>query len=170
MRLYLVRHAEAAPRGTPGFAQDAQRPLTEEGHEQAKAVGEGLKRLKIAPSVIGTSPFLRAAQTAEHLAQVFGLTSTVRKLEALQPDAAAAETSTALRGLSMYQHVVLVGHEPHLSAWLSTLVAGEESLRCLFKKAGVACVEVDRLPPSRGTGVLRWLMTPKQLLMIGKAA
>lgn len=167
MRLYLVRHAEAVPRGTPGYQHDAQRPLTDEGHAQAKSVGDGLKRLKIKPDVIVTSPYLRASQTAEHLARTFGMTSAVREADALHPEGTATDASMALRGLSMHEHVMLVGHEPHLSTWLGMLVAGEDGLRVLFKKAGVACVEVERVPPPRGTGTLRWIMTPKQLALIG---
>jgi phosphohistidine phosphatase len=109
---------------------------------------------------------VRAAQTAEHLARVFGLTSAVRELDALHPEGTAADASMALRGLSMHEHVMLVGHEPHLSTWLASLVSPDEGLRVLFKKAGAACVEVDRVPPPRGAGTLRWLMTPKQLTLI----
>jgi phosphohistidine phosphatase SixA len=68
-------------------------------------------------------------------------------------------------------HVALVGHEPHISAWLSLLVAGHsDALHCQFKKAGVACVEVDRVPPAPGSGTLRWFLTPKQLRQIGDPA
>lgn len=169
MRLYLVRHADAVPRGTPGYPHDAQRPLTEAGQAQAKAAGEALKRLKITPDVIVTSPYLRAAQTADHVARIFGLSAMVREADALHPDGTPADASLGLRSLSAHDHVVLVGHEPHLSAWLAHLVSGDDGVRLLFKKGGAACVDVERVPPARGTGTLRWLLTPKQLALITSA-
>lgn len=169
MRLYLLRHAIAVSPGTPGFRSDAQRPLTEEGREQAREVAEGLKRLKLPVDAVVTSPYLRAAQTAEPLARAFGLAGAVRELEALQPEAEPQATAAGLRALSKHEHVVLVGHEPHLSAWLGWLVAEQGRVRCLFKKAGVACVEIERVPPAKGSGTLRWFMTPKQLALIAQA-
>ena len=168
MRLYLLRHADAVPRGTPGYRQDAQRPLTEAGHVQAREVAEGLKRLKVPVDAIGVSVLLRAAQTAEYVARAFGLEQALRQLDTLRPEAEPADTSQALRAFSRCEHVVLVGHEPHLSTWLGWLVAEQGQVRCLFKKAGVACVEIERAPPAKGSGTLRWFMTPKQLALIGK--
>ena len=170
MRLYLFRHADAVPRGTPGYARDAQRPLTREGHLQARQVAQGLKRLKVAPGLILTSPYVRAVQTAEEARAVFGSRVAVKTLDALRAEANPQETSLALRGVGRHQALILVGHEPHISAWLGGLVAGSGGLRCLFKKAGVACVEVEHAPPPAGSGTLRWLMTPKQLALIGKGS
>jgi len=39
-----------------------------------------------------------------------------------------------------------------------------------FKKAAVACVELEKIPPPRGSGTLRWHLTPKQLALIGSHA
>ena len=167
MRLYLLRHATAVPSGT-GECEDAERSLTDEGHEQARQAANGLKRLKIPVDAVATSPFVRAVQTAEPIARAFDLDGKLRKLDALQPEADPAETSGTLRGMAAHQHVVLVGHEPHMSAWLGWLVGGPGGIRCEFKKGGMACVDIDRLPPSPGHGTLRWFMTPKQLALIGQ--
>ncbi len=169
MRLYLMRHAAAVPRGTPGYAQDMQRPLTEEGHEQARSVAKGLKRLHADVDLIVTSPYLRALQTAEQVAHVFGPRMTVKELDELRADVSPRETSIALKALAAHEQIVLVGHEPHLSTWVGELVADHGGMRCFMKKAGVACIEIDRVPPPQGSGTLRWLMTPKQLTLIGEA-
>ena len=167
MRLYLMRHATAVPSGTPGYAQDAQRPLTEEGQQEAHAVAEGLKQLRVPVDLVITSPYRRAAQTAQQVARVFGLRMPVREMAELRSEANPSETSRALTGLAAHEHVVLVGHEPHLSAWIAELVAEHGAMRCLMKKGGMACVEIDQVPPQQGSGLLRWLMTSKQLIMIG---
>ena len=163
MRLYLMRHATAVPHGTPGYADDGKRPLTEQGHSQARGVAEGFKRLKLPFDAVYTSPYVRAAQTAEEVAHVLGGKVAVKTLDELRAEAEPRDTSQALKALANHGHVLLVGHEPHLSAWLAELTGG----RCLMKKAGVACVEIDKAPPAAGSGTLRWLMTPKQLIAIG---
>ena len=169
MRLYLLRHAIAVPHGTPGYGQDAQRPLTEEGQAQALQIGEGLKRLNINPDLVVTSPYVRAAQTAEHVTRALGQRLRVEALEALRAEAEPSDTSEALAAFAGHDRLLLVGHEPHLSAWVAELVAGRGGMRCLMKKAGVACVEVERVPPPAGSGTLRWLLTPKHLALIGTA-
>ena len=59
VRLVIVRHAEAAP-GEP----DELRPLTPEGRETARALGERLAGEGLRPDAVLTSPLLRARETA----------------------------------------------------------------------------------------------------------
>lgn len=169
MRVFIMRHAIATPPGMLGFAHDAQRPLTQEGRIQAREVARGLKRLDAVPEAIMASPYVRAMQTAEEVARVFGQRVPVKTLIELQAETEPAQTSKALAGLSSHATVLCVGHEPHLSAWIAHLVAGRDGMSCEMKKGGVACVELERVPPAAGSGTLRWLMSPKQLTLIGKA-
>ena len=165
MRLYVMRHAEAEPRGSAGISSDSKRPLTEEGQRQARRVAEGLKRLRVHVDLIVTSPYLRAVQTAEAVARVLGVRTRIHKLLELRSETAPADTSLALRAFAEEQ-LLCVGHEPHLSAWIAELVAGDGGMRCLMKKGGVASIELERVPPPRGSGTLRWLMMPKHLALI----
>ncbi len=166
MRLYLFRHATAAPHGSS--AQDASRPLTKEGHEEALGVARGLKRLDLGITLVLTSPLVRARETAQHAAILLGTKVELRELDALQPEIEPRHTSLALRPFAGHERVLCVGHEPHLSAWIGELVSGS-GMRCQMKKAGVACLEIGRVPPPTGGSTLRWLMTPKQLILIGRA-
>jgi len=61
--------------------------------------------------------------------------------------------------------ILLVGHQPDLGELASVLVWGSPTAGISFKKAGVARIVTANLPPA-ATGELRWLLTPKQLLMI----
>ena len=70
MRLYLVRHAEAAP-GEP----DELRSLTQEGREQARSLAQRLRDEDAAPAVILTSPLLRARETGDELARALEVES-----------------------------------------------------------------------------------------------
>ena len=169
MRLYVMRHADAVPRGTPGYGPDAERPLTPEGRLQARGVAKGLKRLEVPIKMIVTSPYVRAVQTSEEVRRVFGAGIEIATMDELRAEANPEEASLALRSFSAYDHVLAVGHEPHCSAWIAELVADSGGMRCLMKKSGLACVGLERIPPPRGSGTLRWLMASKHLGLIGKA-
>jgi len=59
--------------------------------------------------------------------------------------------------------VALVGHEPHLSELASLLVSGaEHALRLELKKGATVLIAFDARPAT-GTGILRWVATPKIL-------
>ncbi|MFD5179356.1 histidine phosphatase family protein [Nocardia sp. NPDC058379] len=68
--LILLRHA-APVIPTPGGPDDYTRPLTAQGHRQARSVIDELAPL--APQAIVSSPYLRAVQTVQPLAQALDL-------------------------------------------------------------------------------------------------
>ncbi len=100
MRLLIVRHAEAAP-GEP----DELRPLTTEGREHARALGERLRREGVAPDAVVTSPLLRARETAAALA--LGEPEVDQRLA---PGASPDDVRDAAFGRG--ETVVVVGHQP----------------------------------------------------------
>ena len=64
MKLLLIRHAAAVPRGTPGVPDD-ERPLTPDGKAKFRVAARGLARVTRRPDLLLTSPLLRARATAE---------------------------------------------------------------------------------------------------------
>ena len=71
MHIVIVRHGiaedrEASNRAAP---DDALRQLTKEGRQKMRKAAKGLKRILPALDLIATSPLMRAAQTAEILAE-----------------------------------------------------------------------------------------------------
>ncbi len=167
MKLYLLRHgiAEATGHGDP--ARDPERRLTPEGAERVSEIARGLRRLGVQPDVIFTSPLVRARQTAEIVAEVLGLTDRLEETEHLgvPPD------STALvRQLNKQRPrpdaVMLVGHEPHLSEFTALLIAGTSGAALLFKKGGLARLEVPTLEAGR-CATLEWLLPPRVLRRLG---
>jgi len=115
MRLFLVRHAEAAP-GEP----DELRPLTPAGRAVARDLGERLASEH--PDAVVSSPLLRARKTAEQIARAAGLTAETD--ERLSPGATAEDLRAAVarRG----ETVVAVGHQPDCSAIALTLTGREQ--------------------------------------------
>jgi len=127
MRLFVVRHAEAAP-GDP----DELRPLTAAGQDAARALAERLAGEQI--DVILTSPLLRARETAEAIARASR--APVEVDERLAPGATAAGTKEAVTGRG--ETVVTVGHQPDCSEILLELTGREER----FAPAGFTEVEL----------------------------
>jgi phosphohistidine phosphatase len=131
MRLYLVRHAEAAP-GEP----DELRPLTEGGREQARALGKRLVSEDAAPAVILTSPLLRARETGDELARAFDLESIPD--ERLAPGTSVDDVREAIEGRG--NQVVVVGHQPDCGQIAAALTGGPEPR---FPAGGFVVLELD---------------------------
>jgi len=49
----------------------------------------------------------------------------------------------------------------------SFLLTGNRNLNIEFRKGALCAIEVSSLPP-RGPGLLRWMLMPKQMRLIGK--
>ena len=65
-RLYLVRHAKSSWKN-PNL-DDFERPLNKRGRKNAPFMGKVLKKLKVAPDLVISSPANRAATTARIIA------------------------------------------------------------------------------------------------------
>ncbi len=114
MRLFVVRHAEAAP-GEP----DELRPLTDAGRAAARALGEVLAAENL--DAVVSSPLLRARETADAIARAAGLTATAD--ERLAPGATADDVRAVAQG----DRVVVVGHQPDCSEIVLALTGREVS-------------------------------------------
>ena len=117
MQLVIVRHAEAAS-GEP----DELRPLTAQGREAARALGEQLAGEGIRPDAVLTSPLLRARETARELARPAGLDPEPD--DRLAPGATAESVKAAAgeRG----EVVVVVAHQPDCGRIAAELTGGPE--------------------------------------------
>lgn len=173
IELYLMRHGIAADIGEAGVLKDADRPLTPEGRAKMKQAAAGLRDLGLKFNVILTSPLLRARQTAEAVAEVLDLQHKVKIIESLAPgkgfadgEGGHAEIFLEL-GAYQFDRALLVGHMPDLSELASYLLTGNRNLNVEFKKGSLCTIEVSSLPP-RGPGLLRWLLTPKQMRALSK--
>lgn len=173
IELYLMRHGIAADLGEGGILKDEDRPLTPEGRVRMKQAAAGLKELALKFNVILTSPLLRCRQTAEAVAEVLDLQHRVKIMESLAPGKAFATSEGGHAeiflelGAYQFDKALLVGHMPDLSEVASFLLAGNRNLNIEFKKGSLCAIEVTSLPP-RGPGLLRYLLTPKQMRALNK--
>jgi phosphohistidine phosphatase len=156
-RLYLVRHAIAAERGAD-YPDDSKRPLTARGIAKFKKVARGIALLEPGVDLVLTSPFARARQTADLLAQALPGDPPVVETRALIPTATFAELVAELGLHARRGGIALVGHEPSMSMFAARLMAAKGWFD--FKKGGIACLEVDSLPPT-GPARMIWFVPPR---------
>lgn len=161
MHLVLFRHgiAELSRPDLP----DADRCLTPEGIQRTAKAAEGLLHVIDSPDLVLTSPKRRARQTAMLLSDVCDRSPTVFHPLADAPAEAIAE---ALSEVQVEGTLVLVGHEPTLSALAEWLAFGRITGRLSLKKAGAIGLDlpeeqIDRFEP--GLSTLTWLLPPRQL-------
>jgi len=163
MKVVFFRHGPAAPRETPGIAEN-DRPLTPEGKKKTTDAARGLRELDLQLTSIYTSPLHRAVQTAEILSDILHL-SRPRLLDVLRPETPVRRLFAELRSLRG-ETPVLVGHEPMLSAAVSLAIGGRALIE--LKKAGMAFVEYTAVG-SRVAGSLKLLVTPAALRRLGSS-
>jgi len=130
MRLFVVRHAEAAP-GEP----DELRPLTAAGRASARALGDRLAAEGVRLDALLTSPLLRARETGAALGKALGIAAEPD--ERLAPGATAETLRGAVAGRG--RSVAVIGHQPDCGEIVRALTGRPEPA---FPPAGVELVEL----------------------------
>jgi phosphohistidine phosphatase len=166
MNLYLLRHGLAVDRGASGYARDSDRVLTPKGERRLWQTAEAMEALEITFDVILSSPYARARQTAEIVAEAFKAHKKLQFSESLTPGGDFKELVALInRSRPRPEDVLLVGHEPHLSGFISLLVSSDMRCSIAMKKGGVCKLEVATLKPGR-CATLEWLLTPRQMALM----
>ncbi|MGH9704710.1 MAG: SixA phosphatase family protein [Candidatus Acidiferrales bacterium] len=165
MILYIVRHGPAVDRTDPEAPPDPERPLTQKGIEKTRAAMRGLREQDVKPALLITSPFLRAAQTAEIAAETLGYPrEKIQRTNALVPSAEPAELWKELSKLKS-KSVMCFGHGPNVDLVIASAM-GMRIMITSLKKSGVACLELDSVSPPKGH--LLWLLQPRMLRKLGE--
>lgn len=153
MQIYLIRHAHAVE-----AEEDPKRPLSKRGRKQVGRLARFLRKAEALDTVeLWHSPLARSVETASLLVSELG-----RKIRLVQVDGLEGGDDPAIiaeRIKTRRTAVGVVGHEPHLSALASLLVAGvAEPTRFHFKKSAVVALE-----RGDGTWAVRWQLSPELL-------
>ena len=157
MEIYILRHgvAEEPQTGQP----DAERGLTADGRKKLRNVLRAAASAGVAPSLILTSPYKRALQTAQLAAEILEYKGELLRTKALEPGASPKAVWEEIRVHKDQPRILLSGHEPLFSR-LTAHLLGSPNLQVEFKKGAIACIEMDRFP-AEPHGVLRWMLTSK---------
>ena len=164
MNLFILRHASAGVRRANPLL-DRKRPLDKEGKRHCLQLAEVLNQMKISFDLVVSSPLKRCMQTASLVGTETGYESKILSSAALAPEASLPQFQNLLSECSIYENLLLVGHNPNLTTFLAALIAQTPTATPLetgtrpparLRKGSLA-----RLSYSRGPGTLQWLLDPR---------
>lgn len=160
MDLIFIRHGKAEEQSKK--IADTERQLTAEGRRKlARTLPSlGLLIRNMDKVQLWSSPLIRASQTAAVLARLFAIDNILPCDFIADGDFPAL--MTALKGVRPSSTLILVGHEPHLSAWSQSLCGQELP----YKKGAAACIRINNLDPLDAE--LEWFYQPQPLGRLGE--
>ena len=166
MELLIVRHG---PAGDPAkWAKagkaDRDRPLTPDGRRKTSHAAVGLSNVFGRADLIASGGWKRACQTAVILSKAIGPCPVV-DCAALTPGSSPEELLSWLK-TRKERRVVLVGHEPGLSRFVSWLMTGRPAAVVRLKKSQALLLELEKAAP--GGAVLVWSLAPRQLRALSR--
>jgi phosphohistidine phosphatase len=162
MNCYFLRHGVAVePQEWRG--SDADRPLTRDGIKRMEHEAGGIARLSLDLRLIVTSPLLRAKQTASIVADELRMRDELVVDDRLANGFNAEGCRAILADHADADSVLLVGHEPTMSAVIGELIGGAS---VELKKGGLAGVELAGRAGRAGTLICS--IPPKVLVGLGK--
>jgi phosphohistidine phosphatase len=162
-QICIMRHGVATEQGH-GTADDFNRKLTSEGRAEVEKVARGLRQMDVEFDWIVTSPLLRALETAQMVASVYGDRVPFDVTDELRPGKPGDALLNLLCKHPARNTTLLVGHEPDLGIFAARLLHCAD-LDLNFKKAGCCLIGMDDLSP-KTTGQLLWWATPRMLKLI----
>ena len=143
MTLYLLRHADAEEVRT----SDSARLLTAKGIGQARTVGQFCVRKQLRPALLLTSPYRRALQTAEIVAEVLQMEGGAQTEGFLASGMDPETALTELQAFGWAQSVMIVGHQPDLGTLATALLGLSDAGGLPVGKATLICLRAERLAP-----------------------
>jgi phosphohistidine phosphatase len=166
MNIYILRHGIAEE--VSATQKDFDRALTDEGQRKVRQIAKAMQALELSFDLIVSSPLVRARETAAIVARAFAAENRLQLSETLAPRGSTRQLVELLHRLAPpWEDVLLVGHEPYLSRWISLMVSGDENFAVTLKKGGLCRVSVTELKHGK-CGSLEWLLTPKQMALIAR--
>jgi phosphohistidine phosphatase len=162
MRLLLCRHAEAVDSSED--LSDENRWLTKHGRQQARDVGNALRKHGVKLDRIFTSPLVRAVQTADLLSEELRFSHEIAVMGPLAPGGRLSAVLARLeQEAASEESVAIVGHEPQMGDWGAKLL-GRPGFDRAFKKGAVLCLEWKDWPEV-GSAQGVFYLTPKTLVL-----
>ena len=160
--VYLMRHASAGTRRV-NPKLDVKRPLDRDGKRHCLQLAQVLSNLRISFDLIVSSPLKRCLQTAQLVGTEMGYEAKILHAQALEPGADFVQFQRLLHECRSYDNVLMVGHNPNMTAFLGQLIAssagkddGPAMAGVRLRKGAIARVTVER-----GPAILKWLLDPR---------
>ena len=162
MNLFILRHASAGVRRVNPLL-DVKRPLDKEGKAHSLKLAQVLNSINVSFDLVVSSPLKRSLQTAQLVGTEMGYESRILISNALAPTANFEQFQRLLRECAQFENILIVGHNPNITAFLGQLVAGplaaDRDARTppiRLRKGSIA-----RITLQRGPATLQWLLDPR---------
>jgi phosphohistidine phosphatase len=137
--LTIVRHAKSSWRDAS--LRDRDRPLNKRGKQDAPEMGRRIDEAGIRPSLILSSPAVRAWKTAKAIAEAINYPREfLQKEDALYLASVDRILDVLVAQDNRFNNILIVGHNPGFTEFANFLVPG---LTNNLPTAGVVCVEID---------------------------
>lgn len=166
MELIIIRHAvaEAKEEFAKKGLEDHLRPLTLKGRKRMQKVSVKLQDYIKELDLIVSSPLVRARQTAEILSQIYYETKVVEAPE-LMPHSPPQAFLKWLRVQGRAcKRIAIVGHEPHLTSFVSYMLTMKSESFIDLKKGGVIGLELESFSQAEaGQAQLLFAIPPRFL-------
>ncbi len=153
VRVYIMRHAWAAPPDLFHPEADEHRELTPEGRQRLHRWAAELHRRGIAPQAVLTSPLVRAVQTAQIVAETCSGNASAQVCPELAP---GADLACLLRVVADrdVESMLWVGHMPDVAELAQALAQPGSRVCGHFPPAALVVLEFEQaVAPGAGTVV-----------------
>ena len=159
MNLFVLRHASAGLRRV-NPKLDLKRPLDKDGKRHCLQLAHVLNAMKLNFDAVVSSPLKRCMQTASLVGTETGYEAPIMPSAALAPDATFAQFQKLLQDSADFENVLVVGHNPNLTAFIGSLLGAAEGRigppMVRLRKGSLA-----RITLVRGPATLQWLLDPR---------
>ena len=156
MQIYLLRHGIAED-AAPGQS-DSERALTSEGRDKLRRVLKRARAADVSPSLILSSPYRRALETAEVAADVLEYDGKIIRTRALVPDSSPHDVWNELRDHKDENAILLASHEPLMSS-LAAFLLSCPTLVVDVKKGALLRLDCPRVS-AQPHCMLKWMLVP----------
>jgi phosphohistidine phosphatase len=154
--VYILRHGKAED-ARPGTG-DADRRLTRKGRAEIFAAGRWMAAQELRFDLIAASPLIRAQETATIIAESLGEKDQLATWRELAPGGNPDAMCHQIGKHPDMRALLLVGHEPLLSALISYIITGNENAAIAMSKGALAKIR-NFSRTLRPSGELHWLVT-----------
>lgn len=122
--LTLLRHAKAGL--SEASLKDVDKPLSEQGIQDALKMGAVLVEEGFKPDVVVCSSALRAVTTANNVLSKVGIPEAQLKIDARVYNASTSELMDVVKSFDKYgaEHVMMIGHNPGFSILCNQILNG----------------------------------------------
>ena len=158
--LLLLRHAKSS--WDDKSLRDFDRPLNKRGLKAAPMVGEMIRKRKLRPELVLSSPARRAKETTQLVCDAAGLIAVARYDDGIYEASARRLLEIVSQIEDAVSTAMLVGHNPGLEELLAILTGEPQRM----PTAALACIKLgiegwSEVTP--GAGTLQWIVKPKEL-------